>query len=120
MQGERLRFALTNKKAATHIVNSLDMWLVERAVKCLDHPDLDITCPVEAYLFRYVKIPVPMREKYNLETDSILFFGVTKEGEVVSKWMPFDALDANKNYPNKRLERRVDKNGSHPFLENKN
>ena len=61
----------------------------------LNHPQINKHCMVDAYYYDFSVIPRDIREKLQLWRDCYLLFGITAEGEIVSKWVDRWDLDSN-------------------------
>lgn len=64
-----------------------------RILKLLDDSKLDEYCMGDAYYYDYSVLPESVREKFH--RDMYLIFGITTDGEIVSKWVERDDLDKN-------------------------
>jgi hypothetical protein len=71
-----------------------DEELANRIAYLLNHPQIDKYCMVDAYYYDFSVIPRGVQEKLQLWRDAYLLFGITTEGEVVSKWVDRWDLDS--------------------------
>lgn len=60
----------------------------------LNHPKIDKHCMVDAYYYDFSVIPREIQERLNLWRDVYQIFGITTEGEIVSKWVDRWDLDS--------------------------
>lgn len=72
----------------------LDKELAERIAGLLNHPQIDKYCMVDAYYYDFSVIPHGVQESLNLWRDCYLIYGITYEGEMVSKWVDRWDLDS--------------------------
>lgn len=71
--------------------------LADRIVALLNHPKIDSDCMVDAYYYDFSVIPDEIRQKNNFYRDMYMLFGITTEGEVVTKWV--ERYDLDCDYP---------------------
>jgi hypothetical protein len=65
-----------------------------RIVHFLNDKRIDKDCFVDAYYYDYSVIPDKIKEKYNMSRDHYLIFGITDEGEMISRWVQRSDLDS--------------------------
>jgi hypothetical protein len=73
-----------------------DSSLANRIAAFLNHPQIDESCMVDAYYYDFSVIPREIQERLQLWRDSYLIFGITTEGEMITKWVDrwdFDSSD---------------------------
>lgn len=85
--GESERLERYRRECQEEWADENDQILAKRIVSMLDHPQLDEHCMVDAYYYDFSQIPRKIREEKELCRDSYLIFGITIEGELVSKWV---------------------------------
>jgi hypothetical protein len=100
---ERLQRYKRNRECFEVESNVLDEELADRIACLLNHPQIDKYCMVDAYYYDFSVIPRAIQEKLNLWRDAYLIFGITTEGEIVSKWVDRWDLDS----PDPILEGKV-------------
>lgn len=66
-----------------------------RIFSLLNNSKLDKYCMVDAYYYDFSVIPRNIQEKYNFYRDVYLIFGITIEGEIISKWVDRWDLDGS-------------------------
>lgn len=74
-----------------------DAELGARILALLNHPKIDKYCMVDAYYYDFSVIPRGVQEKLDLWRDAYLIFGITTEGEIISKWV--DRWDLDSGHP---------------------
>jgi hypothetical protein len=72
-----------------------DLKFSDRIAALLNHPQIDKYCMIDAYYYDFSVIPRGIQERLNLWRDTYFIFGITIEGEIVSKWVDRWALDSN-------------------------
>lgn len=72
----------------------IDIALADRIAKLLNDPKIDKYCMVDAYYYDFSVIPHAIREKLQFWRDAYLIFGITNEGEMISKWVDRYDLDS--------------------------
>ncbi len=72
-----------------------DEKLSERIFQLLNDPKIDKYCMVDAYYYDYSVIPEAIKAKNNLYRDTYLIYGITTDGEIVSKWVDRWDLDSS-------------------------
>jgi hypothetical protein len=72
-----------------------DEEVANRIASLLNHPGINKYCMVDAYYYDFSVIPRIIKEKLNLCRDTYLIFGITTEGEMVSKWVDRWSLDSS-------------------------
>lgn len=73
----------------------LDEEIARRILLLLDHPKIDKYCMVDAYYYDFSVIPRDIQDRFQLYRDCYIIFGITTEGEVVSKWIDRYDLDSS-------------------------
>jgi hypothetical protein len=71
-----------------------DQELSERIAALLNDSKIDKYCMVDAYYYDFSVIPRSIQEKLQLWRDAYLIFGITTEGEMISKWVDRWDLDS--------------------------
>ena len=72
----------------------LDREISDRIFSLLNHPQIDDYCMVDAYYYDYSEIPDSIEAEYNLWRDAYLIYGITTQGEMVTKWVDRYDLDS--------------------------
>lgn len=72
-----------------------DDLLAERIRLLLNHPKISKYCLVDANYYDFSVIPEGIRGRLNFSHDAYMLFGITTEGELVSKWVGRDDLDSD-------------------------
>ena len=60
----------------------------------LNHPQIDEYCMVDAYYYDFSEIPEDIQKKHDFWIDVYLIYGITKKGEIVSRWVERWDLDS--------------------------
>lgn len=81
---ERLERYKENKEDEQY-ASSQDEKLRDRIFFLLAHPKINKDCMVDAYYYDYSAIPQSVREMFC--RDMYLIFGITEDGNIVSKWV---------------------------------
>lgn len=76
-------------------IDRTDSLLAKRISALLNHSQINENCMVDAYYYDFSVIPRGIQEKNNLWRDCYLIFGITIEGELVSKWIYRRDLDSD-------------------------
>ncbi len=76
-------------------MDNIDKDFSQRIASILNHPKIDKYCMVDAYYYDFSAIPLHIQESLNLWRDHYLIFGITTEGEIVSKWVDRWDLDSS-------------------------
>jgi len=63
-------------------------------INLLNHPKIDDWCLVDAYYYDYCTIPHEVLKKAGIYRDAYLVYGITKNGEMITKWVDRWAVDA--------------------------
>jgi hypothetical protein len=71
----------------------INIGLSDRIAKLLNHNKIDKYCMVDAYYYDFSVIPREVKKKLNLWRDVYLIFGITTEGEMITKWVDRWDLD---------------------------
>lgn len=85
MESERLE--RYKREKYLECIDENDSELAERIAAFLNHPQIDKYCMVDAYYYDLSVIPRKIQEKLQLWRDAYLIFGITTEGEIISKWI---------------------------------
>ena len=93
-ESERLQRYRREFKLEFEWADKNDSDLAERIAGLLNHPQIDKYCMVDAYYYDFSVIPTAIQEKLQLWRDAYLIFGITTEGEIVSKWVDRWDLDS--------------------------
>lgn len=72
-----------------------DEEISNRIIALLNHPKIDKYCMVDAYYYDFSVIPEAIQKTYYLCRDAYLIFGITNDGEIVSKWVDRWDLDCS-------------------------
>ena len=75
--------------------NERDLELADRIAKLLNHPGINEDCMVDAYYYDFSVIPEKIQVDLQLWRDAYLIFGITNQGEIVSKWVDRWDLDSD-------------------------
>lgn len=73
----------------------LDDELAKRILSLLNDARVDKYCMVDAYYYDFSVIPEAVQKRLNLYRDVYLIFGITTEGEIISKWVDRWDLDSS-------------------------
>lgn len=71
-----------------------DEAFANRIAALLNHPKIDQYCMVDAYYYDFAVIPKGVQKDLDLWRDCYLIYGITIEGEMVSKWVERYDLDS--------------------------
>jgi len=71
-----------------------DQELALRIIALLNHSRIDKNCFVDAYYYDFSVIPRGIQEKLQLWRDAYMIFGITTEGEMITKWVDRWDLDS--------------------------
>lgn len=74
-----------------------------RIAALLNHSKIDEDCMVDAYYYDFSVIPQDIQNRLNLYGDVYLIFGITTEGEIISKWVDRWELDSDKTIVNGKV-----------------
>lgn len=75
--------------------NETDNEIALRIFALLNNSKLDKYCIVDAYYYDFSVIPQKIQDIYNFYRDVYLIFGITIEGEIISKWVDRWDLDSS-------------------------
>ena len=78
----------------SHEIDSDDEAFAGRIISLLNDPKIDKHCMVDAYYYDFSVIPRGIQEKLQLWRDAYLIFGITTDGEIISKWVDRWDLDS--------------------------
>lgn len=73
----------------------IDEICANRIASLLNNEKIDEFCMVDAYYYDCSVVPHEVQEKMDLWRDCYLIFGITNEGQVVSKWVDRWDLDSD-------------------------
>ncbi len=95
-ESERLQRWKDNYGSEECVIESAtkDEKVANRIAALLNHPQIDKYCVVDAYYYDFSVIPRSVQEKLQLWCDAYLIFGITTEGEMISKWIGRWDLDS--------------------------
>jgi|ERR1700677_3403217 len=100
---ESERLQRYGRECNSEYANEHDSKLSERIAKLLNHPKIDEYCMVDAYYYDFSVIPRDIQQKLQLWRDVYLIFGITTEGEIVSKWVGRYDLDSHDEIVNGKV-----------------
>ena len=83
------------KRSDLEWAEDVDADLFERIRALLNHPKIDKYCMVDAYYYDFSVIPREIQDKLDLVRDAYLIFGITTEGDMITKWVDRWDLDSN-------------------------
>ena len=72
-----------------------DSNLADRIAKLLNHPQIDKYCMVDASYYDFSVIPYDIQQKNQFWRDMYFLFGITTEGEMITKWVERYDLDSS-------------------------
>lgn len=78
-----------------HWANESDKKISNRIVSLLNDPKIDKDCMVDAYYYDFSVIPREIQSRLNLWRDVYLIYGITVDGEIVSRWVDRWDLDSD-------------------------
>lgn len=93
-ESERILRLKDNRYVEFEDADRRDEEFAERIASILNHPQIDKYCMVDAYYYDFSVIPRDIQEKLQLWRDAYLIFGITKEAEIISKWVDRYDLDS--------------------------
>jgi hypothetical protein len=76
-------------------VDENDEILANRILLLLNDPKIDKYCMVDAYYYDFSVIPDKIQEKFNFYRDVYLIYGISEDGEIISKWVERYDLDSS-------------------------
>lgn len=94
-ESERIQRLKQNRNLEYQETDQIDEEFSARILALLNHPQIDKYCMVDAYYYDFSVIPHYIQESLNLWRDCYMIFGITKEGEIVSKWVDRWDLDSD-------------------------
>jgi len=94
-ESERVQRIKENRYLESHGIDQRDDELALRIRSLLNHPKIDKYCMVDAYYYDFSVIPREIQEKLQLWRDCYLIFGITTEGEMITKWVDRWDLDSS-------------------------
>jgi hypothetical protein len=94
-KSERIQRIQDNRYLECEEIDQIDETFANRIVALLNHSQINKHCMVDAYYYDFSVIPRDIKERLNLWRDCYLIFGITTEGEIVSKWADRWDLDSN-------------------------
>lgn len=79
-------------KQRCHCENFYQMQQIDEQLRLkihslLNDENIDKFCMVDAHYYDFCEIPQEIVDKYNFYRDMYLIFGITKNGEMISKWV---------------------------------
>ena len=93
-ESERLQ-RLKQMRYLEHLeADEVDQEFATRIVQLLNSEKIDKGCMVDAFYYDLSMIPDKIKERFNLCSDSYLIFGITSDGEIISKWVDRWDLDS--------------------------
>ena len=93
-KSERIQRLRENRYLDPHEADHLDEVFAARILALLNRTDIDKHCMVDAYYYDFSVIPHGVQGSLNLWKDCYLIFGITYEGEMVSKLVDRRDLDS--------------------------
>jgi hypothetical protein len=75
----------------------------QRIFDLLNDDRLDQYCMVDAYYYDYSTIPNSILDKFKIYRDAYLLYGITTEGEIISKWVDRWDLDCSDSIVNGKV-----------------
>jgi hypothetical protein len=91
---ERIQRLRDHRYLESHEADQIDEVFAARILALLNHPQIDEHCMVDAYYYDFSVIPHYIRESLNPRRDCYMIFGITKEGEIISRWVDRWDLDS--------------------------
>ena len=91
---ERIQRMKENRYFEGYESRKMDQEFCDRIAALLNHSKIDEHCMVDAYYYDFSVIPRDVKDRLNLWRDCYLIFGITTEGEIVSKWVDRWDLDS--------------------------
>jgi hypothetical protein len=101
---ERMTYNYSRYNYSREYADKEDVIFEDRIVALLNHPKIDRDCLVDAYYYDYSVIPHIVCEEYNFYRDMYLIYGITNDGQIVSKWVERYDLDSDKPIHNGKLD----------------
>lgn len=93
-ESERIQRLRDNRNLEFHEADQIDETFSARISALLNNADIDKNCMVDAYYYDFSAIPRGIQESLNLWRDCYLIYGITRKGEMVSKWVDRWDLDS--------------------------
>ena len=91
-----------------------DKEVSNRIILLLNEPKIDKYCMVDAYYYDFSVIPRDIQQKLQLWRDVYLIYGITTEGEIISKWIDRWDLDSTDPiFDGKVIHKPYDPNQNH-------
>lgn len=112
-ESERHERMIDNRYLEDHEKASRDEELALRIQSFLNHPQIDEFCMVDAYYYDLCEIPDAVRGAHNIWCDCYMIFGITTEGEMITKWVDRWDLDSNDPIVDGKIMKREKKDDSH-------
>lgn len=100
---ESERLQRYKRESELELAEDNDSEFADRICALLNHPQIDKYCMVDAYYYDFSVIPHFIQEKLQLWRDAYLIFGITTEGEMISKWVDRWDLDSTDKVVNGKL-----------------
>ena len=95
MEGERLLRFKENRYIENNHAENADDELCKRIISFINDPRIDSTCFVDAFYYDFSVIPRKIQEELNLWRDQYFVFGISDEGDFISKWVERWDLDSD-------------------------
>src|ERR1700722_247315 len=92
-QSERMHRLKENRYSNPIEADEMDEIFSDRIAKLLNNHKIDKFCLVDAYYYDFSVIPTSIQKELNLWSDCYLIFGITIDGEIISKWVDRWDLD---------------------------
>lgn len=96
IESERLFRFKENYNLESDSAEKHDQEFCKRIIAFINDPRIDSTCMVDAYYYDFSVIPRKIQEDLDLWVDQYFLFGITEEGEFVTKWV--DRWDLDSDY----------------------
>lgn len=96
-ESERLHRWIDNygREESRMYASTIDEEIATRIAALLNSPKIDKYCLVDAYYYDYSVIPTGVKERFNLCRDCYVIYGITTEGQMISKWIDRWDLDSD-------------------------
>lgn len=93
-KSERLERMRDNKYLEDSEIAAIDSEFASRILALLNHPQIDKHCMVDAYYYDFSVIPRDKQIELNLCRDCYMIYGITTEGDMITKWVERWDLDS--------------------------
>lgn len=94
IESERLLRFKENRFQEGIDLDNADEEFCKRIVQFLNDPRINHTCMVDAYYYDFSVIPRKIQQELQLWRDHYFIYGITDEGEFVTKWVDRWDLDS--------------------------